>query len=186
MPPVSEPLYLNCELLFSLADKLNISTVDKQEMDGILHEDGKALFLTDALENRFRFEKKLHIDEDSLEVAFDGERLTLPVSCVSELSDIVVTVSGENGKTEFTDWVVKEVVRPGKKDDEYTDCSGFTVTYTSETAKDYKFAPGESLTIKVTPVSTYPEQFSEFKFDVVSAKKVVVFKGVAFKRVIKQ
>ena len=47
----------------------------------------------------------------------------------------------------------------------------------------YKFKDGEIVTIKVIPVEESPEQYLEFKFNVVAAKKAFVFNGIKFERV---
>ncbi|MCF0144987.1 MAG: hypothetical protein HUJ73_00220, partial [Eubacterium sp.] len=54
LAPVYEPLRLNCELLVGLADKLNISPDELKNLDGILHEDGEALFLNPIIDNQYR------------------------------------------------------------------------------------------------------------------------------------
>jgi len=52
LPPVYEPLLINCDLLFNLAEQKKISDSEKKKIEGILRGDGTALFLNDALENK--------------------------------------------------------------------------------------------------------------------------------------
>ena len=40
LPPVDEALYLNCDLLFALAEQLDISVDEQKKIDAILHEMG--------------------------------------------------------------------------------------------------------------------------------------------------
>ena len=44
MPPVDEALYLNCDLLFALAEQLDISVDEQKKIDAILHENGEPVF----------------------------------------------------------------------------------------------------------------------------------------------
>ncbi|MCM1122601.1 MAG: hypothetical protein NC416_08460 [Eubacterium sp.] len=44
LPPVSEALYLNCDLLFALAEKRNISSAERSKISSILHENGDSIF----------------------------------------------------------------------------------------------------------------------------------------------
>lgn len=39
-------LYLNCDLLFALAEQLDISVDEQKKIDAILHENGEPVFLT--------------------------------------------------------------------------------------------------------------------------------------------
>lgn len=70
LPPVSEPLLLNCELLFALADELEIDSTEQARIDKMLHGNGDNLFLTASIDNQFRFDDTV-IDSDAMTVAFD-------------------------------------------------------------------------------------------------------------------
>ena len=179
LPPVNEALYLNCELLFALAEEKGISAAEQRKVDAILHEDGANLFLTSALDARFWFTKDVDQPNASeIEVSFDGEKLTIPAICISDRSTIAVTITGPNGTTVLDDWTVKEVKRPKN-----AGCDEFVVTLVSKLGKDYKYQDGETITIKVVPVAESPEEFIEFTFKVTAVKKVVVFNGISFERV---
>ena len=179
LPPVNEALYLNCELLFALAEEKGISTAEKKKIDAILHENGANLFLTEALDARFWFTKEAdQINAADIEVTFDGEKLTIPAVCISDRSTITVTITGPNGPTVLDDWTVKEVKRPKK-----AGCDEFVVTLVSKLGKEYKYQDGETITIKVVPVAEAPDEYIEFTFKVTALKKVVVFSGISFERV---
>lgn len=179
LPPVNEALYLNCDLLFALAEKRNISATEQRKIDSILHVNGESIFLTEALDARFWFEKKATpISAADIEVSFDGEKLTLPAVCISDRSRVIVTISGPNGTTTINDWIVKEVKRPKN-----ASCSEFIVTLVSEAGKSYKYQAGETISIRVIPVAETPEEYIEFSYNVTAVKKVVVFNGIAFERV---
>ena len=139
LPPVDEALYLNCDLLFALAEQLDISVDEQKKIDAILHENGEPVFLTQALDEKFWFEsayKKL--DVQNIDIDFDGKTLKYPAVCIADRSRITVSVDGSSGNQTFQDWTVKKVYRP-----KGADCSDFIVIFTSETAKKYKYESGD-------------------------------------------
>ena len=180
LPPVSEALYLNCDLLFALAEQCEISEAERADVDNILHENGDNIFLTQALDNRFWLgTHNADFDENSIEVSFDGKAFTIPVSCVTDRSIITATVTGGEGTAVLDEWVVTNVDRHKS-----TNVADFTATFESKPAKDYKFQVGEKVTIKVIPVAESEDDFIEFSFDVVASKKLVVLDDISFVRVI--
>ncbi len=181
LPPVSEALYLNCDLLFALADERGINEKEQGRIESILHVNGESIFLTQALDNRFWFRDDVaEIDADDIPVTFDGEKLTIPASCVTDRSNIVVSVAGPNGTTVINDWTVSDVKRPKN-----ASVSEFVVTYESKDGKGYKYQAGETVTIKVIPVEESPDEHLEMIFNVVADKKALVFNGIKFERATK-
>lgn len=176
LPPISEALYLNCDLLFSLADELKISSKEKDEIDSILHENGNPIFLMQFIDNRFRFDKDetLNINEDNL--SFDGEELVIPASYMALNSSISVIVNNAGNETVFDDWALSDVTR--KKGVSYTD---FTASYESKTADKFKYSNGMNVVIKITPVPELPDDVIELTYNVV--KKGKPFPKVRFERV---
>lgn len=178
LPPVHGFFYLNCELLFALADKLEISGQDRNEIDATIHENGESIFLTEALDNRFWAEKhNSEIDGDGIEIEFNGKEITIPASCLTDR--FVITVAVSDG-TELSDWGVKKVKRPKNG----TDCSEFQVTLISKSAKEHEYAAGEVVTITVLPVSDAADHALEFRYEVVETKALGIIKGIAFERII--
>ncbi len=177
LPPVSEALYLNCDLLFALIEEADVSSEDKSRIDSILHENGGNLFLTQALDDRFWFEERdSGINAEEIEVSFDGKELTIPAVYVTDRSVISAEVSG----TALDDWTVKSVKRPKNSES----ASEFIVSYKSDAAKDYDFQAGETITFKVIPVAESPDEYVEFQFNAVEVKKAVVFDGLSFERIV--
>ena len=176
LPPVHEAFYLNCDLLFALADELNISYAKKNDIDDTIHEDGAPIFLTAALDNRYWARKNVPaIDPDSITVEFTGKKLVIPASCLTDRFTVSVSVSGS---TVLDDWEVEKVERPKGS----TDCSEFMVTLISEKGKDYDYVSGQTITITVTPVADTPDETIQFFYDVVGTKTLWVINGIAFER----
>ena len=179
LPPVSEALYLNCDPLFALAEQCGISETEKAKINNILHENGSNIFLTQALANRFWFgDHDAEFNADDITVSFDGKSFTIPASCITDRSVITVTVSASDETTLLDEWTVTNVDRHKSED-----VSDFTATFESKPAKDHKYQVGEVVTIKVIPVAESEDNFIEFTYNVVPAKKLVVFDDISFERV---
>ena len=187
LPPVSEPLYLNCDLLFALADEINISSTEKSKIDSILHENGDSIFLTKPLDDKFWFNNNnSEINIDEMTVDFDGGSVSIPASCVSDNSEISVKVSGANEEITLTDWKISEVKR--KKNDDFSD---FVAVYTNKGGKDYKYKAGQKVTITVTPikknsddtlVDEHSDDTIEIVYNVVSKKILGFINHLDFER----
>jgi len=73
LPPIYEPLLLNCDLLFFLVQEMNVSQSEKSKIDGILHQNGERLFLIDAIDNLYRFSPEpAAVDYEDIEITFTG------------------------------------------------------------------------------------------------------------------
>lgn len=177
LPPVNEALYLNCDLLFALAEQRNVPETEKARIEAILHENGDNIFLTDALDERFWFTSKHEIDEDTINIEYDGKKLVIPATCVTERSVVTVTIFDNSGKTVLDDWKVTGVKRPNNGG-----FSEFEATYESEKGKAYKYLAGGLVTIKVVPVAEASDEYLEFEFNVIAIKNLYVFDGIKFER----
>ena len=178
LPPVNESLYLNCDLLFALADKLDISQSEKDKIDSILHDNNKQMFLTKALDNRFWFDHKHDmVKAKDIAMEFNGKKLVVPATCVTDRSSIIVSVKRGEKKHVIKDWKVKEVVRPKN-----SKVSDFEVTYESEKGSKYKYQDGDAITITIVPVSETPEENLVFTYNAKAEKVAFVFNHIAFER----
>ncbi len=179
LPPVSEALYLNVDLLFVLAEEIGISEEEQSRIETILHENGDNLFLTQILDNKFWFENKPeNISADEIKISFEEGKLTIPAACVTDRSKIYVTISGAQQDRQIYDWSVTNVKRPEKS----KDCSKFLVSYESKTGKDYKYQDGENVTIEVIPIAETFDEKIIFKYNVKPVKKLYVWDKIEFER----
>ena len=177
LPPVSEPLLLNCELLFALAEELDVDRAEQERIDRMLHGTGDSLFLSVPIDNRFRFESSA-IDTAVLAVTCNGKELTLPASLVSGDAVIRVrVVSAEGEETVFDDWTVSKVERKTEGALET-----FSATYTSASARDYTFRPDATITILVYAGEESAEAAASFTFATTAEKTWLVFDTVGFAR----
>lgn len=177
LPPVSEPLLLNCELLFALAEELDVDRAEQERIDRMLHGTVDSLFLSVPIDNRFRFESNA-IDTAVLAVTCNGKELTLPASLVSGDAVIRVrVVSAEGEETVFDDWTVSKVERKTEGALET-----FSATYTSASARDYTFRPDATITILVYAGEESAEAAASFTFATTAEKTWLVFDTVGFAR----
>lgn len=177
LPPVYEPLVLNCELLFALADELQIP-VDKQFIvENILHKDGEAIFLTAPIDSCYWFNTPAYELTD-LVVGYDGKKLLLPASLVSTSSVITVTVTPAEGEAVvFADWTISKVDR---KDE--SSISSFEAVYLSNEAKEYKYTADSRITIEIATGITDTAPI-HFEYVTTAEKSLYVFDSIGFKQV---
>lgn len=179
LPPVSEALYLNCDLLFALADELNVSESKRSDIDSILHGDDSRIFLTEVLDNKYWASDDVkHVDCNSINIKFDGEELVIPANLLCDKSRINVLVSG--GYI-IDDWQVKEVKRPKGSED----ISEFSVSLTSEKAKEYVYTMGEEISVNVITVIDKPDEFLSFNYRIVEKTSLGIIKSNSFERLYK-
>lgn len=164
LPPVYEPLVLNCELLFALADTMDISTSDRNIIEGILHQGNGRLFLSDILNNRYRFSP----EELDIEAQFDKDTLIVPVICLSETSYIIVTVTDNGSSSVYDDWQVKKVAR------ESTDVDSFIATLTSKDCEKQGWSANSEVEVAIFDEKGSDKDPYILRFKVSEYKKVSV------------
>ena len=185
LPPINEAFYLNCDLLYALADELNVSNSEKRKIDAIVHNNDERIFLTEALDNKYWISKEVdEINTDNIDIDFNGKKIIIPVTCLTERSKVIVTLSDG---TIFDDWIVKEVERPKK-----AGCSEFLATLTSEKIKKFDYTSDDKISISIITVAntkndTIPdiiEEKIEFEYNVIEKKTLGIIKGIEFERII--
>lgn len=144
LAPISEPLLLNCELLFALAKELEIQDAEKSKIDRMLHMNGEALFLVSPLDRLFWFNSQPEaVDPDEIDIAFSGDRFTIPTKFVSDGAQITATVAGADGTERYANWRVTKVERKTQGDMET-----FLVTYQCD---EIRCSGSEDVAVTVTP-----------------------------------
>lgn len=148
LPPVYEPLVLNCELLFALAEEKDITSSEQTRIEGILHHGDTTVFLDQNLENQFTFNPK----PISVDAEFKGDTLIVPANVISETSFIKVTVTESGDTNVYTDWVVKEVER------ESDEVGSYKVSFTSKECDNQKWSANS-----IVKVEIYTEENSQIE-----------------------
>lgn len=155
LPPVYEPLKLNCEMLFAVAEELDIEDSEKAKIDGILNSSGDEVFMTDTLQNLFTFTPV----DISADAKFGKEKLVLPANLVTTDSVIIVTVTEGGEKATYNDWNVEMVER---KADEI---ESFEVTYKSKEIKKQDWSKNTTVKVEIFDAkdTNYESYVLEFK-----------------------
>ncbi len=187
LPPIYEPLLANCDLLFIIADELQITSEEKQEINAYLHKDGRSIFLVDALADKYQFPSNddVTITGNDL-VQFNGKELVLPASWLSESFKVTADISGivpstidssllsntvqvigegENAMLSVSDWVVTKVERKTEGE-----LSTFVATLSSKAASKISFAEGNLVKIAITPHADYLPDCYKLSYRVINAK----------------
>lgn len=159
LPPLYEPLILNCELLLALADKMNISNQEGAEIEAILQTDSNGVFLVDPINIHYSFSANVSAQS----VDLNKDKVIIPVNLLSADAKVVITATDDEKTVTFDDCVVKEVKREGDTVD------SFFAHVTSESMKDYKWTADTKVTVKIT----YGEGIDDLQF----LFKVAEFKG---------
>lgn len=177
LPPVYEPLALNCDLLFALAEELGINRTERERVESILRGNNGSLFLTKTLENRYSFNPTKQ-SLDAQDAQYDGDTLRLPVIIVSENSIVKVTVTINGESFVYDDWKIKEV----KRDSDGVD--KFSVIYTSKKAAKQTWSADAAVKIGIFMNDTADEADVVFNYTVSKYKNLwVVPDMVQFERV---
>lgn len=159
LPSLYEPLILNCDLLFALADEMGISTIEQAEIEAILQTESNGVFLVQPINERYSFSA---VPED-YSIEFKKDEIIIPVTLLSADVQIVVAVT-DNGKTvTFDDCTVTKVER------KETSFDSFYAHVSSKQMKDYKWTADSKVT--VTIINGNESEPVEFRF------KVAEFKG---------
>ncbi len=149
LPPVYEPLILNCDLLFALAEELNIETLEKNSVNGIL----EGTFIAETYVNRYTFDSAREIPT----IKFNKSEITLPASLLANGSTIKIMVT-EGGKSKsYEDWIVKEVEREGKTADK------FEVTIESKKAEKQEWSGKTTVKLEIIDGDNYESTVINFK-----------------------
>ena len=164
LPPVYEPLVLNCDLLFALADERNITSAEKNKIEGILHQGSSKLFLTEILNNRYSFSP----EEIDVEAQFEKDTLTVPAICLSETSYVKVTVTNNGSSTVYEDWQIKKVERKSE------DVTSFKVTLTSKECDKQEWSADSTVKVEIFDEKESDKRPYVVNFKVSKYKKIPV------------
>lgn len=168
LPPVYEPLVLNCDLLFALAEEIEISDTEKNDIADILKTDSNGIFLSKPINDRYSFSK----GSENYQIDFSSDEITIPVNLLTSGAKVVVSVN-ENGETvTFDDCKVKTVERKEETVD------SFYAKYSSKQMKKYEWTETSEVTISIYNGDEYePITFNykvvEYKNNKVLPDKVV-------------
>ena len=152
--PIYEPLTLNCDLLFALADVLEISQSKKDEIDTVLHNDNNPVFLIEEVNDKYSFShsKQTH------SIDIDNGQIVLPVTLLPPNATINVTITNNGNELDSLTCEVSKVKRNGKTVD------AFDAYLSNKILKNYEWENNDI--VKITINSDYNELNLKFKVTV--------------------
>lgn len=136
LPELYEPLAVNCDLLFSIADKISLSKSAKDRVNGILAD----AFLTNSVNEMFSFGSVISSDIDG---EYNKNKIILPVSALSDGATVKVTVTNGSAKTVYDDWIIDKVSRTDEN------INNFKVILTSKNAKKQEWTPESTVSVEI-------------------------------------
>ena len=139
LPPIYEPLALNCDLMFALADKINLTISDKNRIETLLQTANKGIFLSDPINNKYSFKR---IARD-YKIEYSKSEILIPVTYLTTDYTISVTVNDNGNKTEFSDIKLTEIERLDHNID------SFKAKFISLEMARYKWSPSSKVTITI-------------------------------------
>ena len=173
LPPVYQPLVLNCNLLFDLAKELNFTDKEKKEIEDILHN-GDTLFLTTDLEEKYWFNKPSSGNPTST-MSFNGKKVEIPAVFLSSGASLKVIVTGADGKKEYTDWQLDEVDR-----NKSSNVNDFKATYSSKSIGKQKYTADSKISVEIIPSEEAGLSSKTYNFSVKKSKKFKVLDDTTF------
>ena len=160
LPALYEPLVVNCELLFALADRMNIGAAEKSEIEAILETESNGTFLAKPINEKYAFSNL----NNTYAIDLTKDEIAIPVNLLTSETSVTVTVKDGNKITSFDDCMVKKVDRKG------SDINTFVAHYSSNKMKKYKWTSDSEVTVEIKYNDAYDETL-KFAFSVVGYKK---------------
>ena len=155
LPSLYEPLIVNCELLFALADKMNLTGTEKNDIEAILKTSEEGTFLVKPINDAYSFTRRGNI----YSIDFSKDGMMIPANLLTADSKITVTVSDHGKIKTFEDCEITKVERSGKTIDT------FKAYVSSKTLKKYDWTPTSKITVQITYADAYDKTL-DFEFAV--------------------
>ena len=175
LPPLYSPLALNCELLWALADELDVSDAERNRIDQLLHGYDTPCFLNESVDNYYTFGETDSSASDT-EIELSEGEVVIPATLLSENSSITLLLIEGNRQIRITSWSLKKVKRNTEGD-----ISTYNATFVSDSADDHEYVDGSrAILIISTPVGTNTTVEERFYFNIDVSTYVWLFDDAEF------
>ena len=177
LPPVYEPLWINCNLMFDIAQKYDVPAAEKSEVEAIMHNNDNPLFLIEPLDDACWFERKDHRAEASEGIDYNKGDLSIPAKYISDDYNIVVKLTEGYATVTFDDWIIDKVERKTEGN-----LDTFIAKFKSKKAASHDYKNDGRAKVSICPKneSDVPAFSADFK----AVPEVLVFQyGLHFERV---
>ncbi|WP_027438092.1 hypothetical protein [Lachnospira multipara] len=151
LPELYEPLVLNSELLFALAEKKGISQTEKDDIDALLQSSTNGIFCVSPINNAYSF------SDNSVNVGatLKSDEIDIPAILLTKESEINIAITDGDKTTVIDDYKISEVKRKGS-----SSINDFTVKITSKKWNKYKWTKDSNINITITYKDAYDKTYS--------------------------
>lgn len=170
LPSLYEPLVLNCELLFALADKIGISDTEKADIEAILKTGTNGTFLTKPINDAYSFSQR----SNHYTIEMKKDEIFVPADLMTARSSVKITVTDGGKENTFDDCKITRVHRKDSSID------SFKTYISSKKMKKYDWTANSKVTVAITYHDAY-DKCTEYKFKVSEFKKHWYGDKVVFK-----
>lgn len=171
LPAMYEPLVLNCEWMFALANEVGVDDQEKQVVEEMLCTDSNGIFIVKPINDMFSFST----DANGYEIQLSTSEIVIPVALLTEKSLISITVEDDGNQTTFDDVTIKKVQRNEKEID------SFFAYYTSKQMKQYEWTENSIVNISITYNDVFEKSIT-LKYQVSEISKSFFGKKVTFEK----
>ncbi len=168
LPSLYEPLIINCNLLFALADKLNISDQEKADIEAVLATKSNGIFISKPINDYYSFSTSI----SKYSIDMNKSEIIIPAYLLTSDSKITIKITDETVTT-IDDCEVAKVERTGN------DINTFTAHISSKQLSKYEWTPESRVEIIIT-FGDYFEKPLSYNFKVASYRKILFITQVEF------
>lgn len=174
LPPIYEPLKLNLDLLYALADQLEITDAEKAEMEDILYVDGKSLFISIPMDELYRKPENY----DYPKITYTGKDIVVPVDHLTPDTKIEVIMHEGTGPVPIRDWKITKVERKVKND-----VASYVATFHSKKAETYDYKKAKDLVVNIQSIGSTNNEVYTFKYKVKNSKEWLFIDKAEFEEI---
>ena len=139
LPPVFEPLTINCDLLFALIKEPGVGEINQAKIKGILSDSDEHVFMSEYLKEKYSFD----YEKGTCKAEFLEDELVIPVTFLTDNSKIRVSVTEDGTTSVYEDWKINRVERRDAS------VSSFMAIFESEEISDQKWSDDSKVTVEI-------------------------------------
>ena len=143
LPSLYDPLVLNCDLLFSMAEELEKGENEQAKIEGILKTDTAGVFISRPVNKEYSFDSDDKYDAKLATNRLGSIELAIPADLLITGAKVSATVDTAKGTEKVNDWKIKEVKRSGKQ------VSSFSANYSSKDINKVKWNKGATVNLTI-------------------------------------
>ena len=167
LPSVYEPLLVNCEMLFDLAEEKKISPKEQAEIEEILQSNDNGIFLSKVVNNKYSFSKP----NTEFTADLTTRKFFIPVDSLTADASVSAIITEDGKEEEINDFTLDKVNRKGKTVDT------FIAEYSSKKLFMHQWKADSEVTVTVNYGEGYDPityKFSISKYKAVGPFPIVV------------